>query len=586
MYRQVVKWSAGVLLAAVLGFVSWLGLTALQAKASLEQARASAAQAKDALLRSDDGEALQFAEEAKSHARKAHDATTSVPWTIGAAVPFLGSPFKTGQQIADVVAGLATDVLQPAAHIGTVVSAAKLFGDQGVVDLQLLRSEEPRLSEIAQAAARLDAEARAIARPAYLDVIRAARTQLQDQTTELSELLSNTALAAGLAPSMLGAVGPRTYLLVFQTNAEARGTGGLLGGFGILRFDNGKPSVELLASNAELSTAVADIDLGPEFNEHYGWTNAYTDFRNSNLSSHFPYAARIWRSMWERQSETKVDGVIAVDPVALSYVLEAAGPITLPDGEEVTDENVVELTESTAYARFPDDQMARKEYLQTIATEAVRKVIAGVRSPRALLNALGRSVGERRIAIWSASPDDQRLLEQTTLAHSVPDDTAPHAEVVINNLAGNKMDYYLRREIGYTAGDCASQRRESAVTVRLTNTAQQDMPLPEYVSGRSGLVEGLPLNAPGGTMVTSVRLLATSGARLERIESNGGELSANIAVERGHPSYEVQVVIPPGQSGELIFRLSEPTTAGAARVPVQPLIDSVTPVVSVPACEK
>lgn len=139
-----------------------------------------------------------------------------------------------------------------------------------------------------------------------------------------------------------------------------------------------------------------------------------------------------------------------------------------------------------------------------------------------------------------------------------------------NNLAGNKMDYYLRREIGYTAGDCATQRRESAVTVRLTNTAQQNMPLPEYVSGRSGLVEGLPLNAPGGTMVTSVRLLVTSGARLERIESNSGKLSAITTVERGHPSYGVQVVIPPGQSGELICRLSEPTTAGAARVPSNP----------------
>ena len=311
MQPQVVKWSAGALLAALLGFAGWLGLTALQAKASLEQARASAGQAKDALLQSDDEKALQFAGAAKLHAEKAHDATRSVPWTIAAAVPVLGSPFTTGQQIAEVVAGLATDVLQPAARIGGVVSAAKLFGDNRV-DLQLLRSEEAQLTEIAQAAARLDAEARAISNPAYLDVIRSARTQLQNQTAELTQLLSDTALAARLVPSMLGAARPHTYLLVFQTNAEARGTGGLLGGFGVLRFDNGKPSVELLASNTELSTAAADIDLGPEFNEQYGWANAYTDFRNSNLSSHFPYAARIWRSMWERQSETKIDGVIAV----------------------------------------------------------------------------------------------------------------------------------------------------------------------------------------------------------------------------------------------------------------------------------
>ena len=47
-----------------------------------------------------------------------------------------------------------------------------------------------------------------------------------------------------------------------------------------------------------------------------------------------------------------VDGVVAIDPVALSYVLGAVGPVTMPDGEVVTKDNVVELTESTAYSPF------------------------------------------------------------------------------------------------------------------------------------------------------------------------------------------------------------------------------------------
>ena len=81
----------------------------------------------------------------------------------------------------------------------------------------------------------------------------------------LQKLLENTALAARLAPSMMGADGPRTYFMGFQTNAEARGTGGLLGGFGILRFDNGTPTVDTLAANTELVGPFAPIDLGPEY---------------------------------------------------------------------------------------------------------------------------------------------------------------------------------------------------------------------------------------------------------------------------------------------------------------------------------
>ena len=56
------------------------------------------------------------------------------------------------------------------------------------------------------------------------------------------------------------------------------------------------------------------------------------------------------------------------------------------------------------------------------------------------------------------------------------------------------------------------------------------------------------------------------------------EVPAFTGTERGHPSFEVQVAIPPGQSGELGFHLSEPTSPGAPRVPVQPLVDNVTPV--------
>lgn len=289
--------------------------------------------------------------------------------------------------------------------------------------------------------------------------------------------------------------------------------------------------------------------------------------------------------MWAQQAGEEVDGVIALDPVALSYILGATGPVTLPGGEKVTKDNVVELTESTAYIRFPDDQLARKEYLQLIATEVVKKITGPLESPRDLLDALGRGVSERRIAVWSSNPEDQKLLEETPLSHVIPDDPAPYAEVVINNLGGNKLDYYLERGIEYVADGCEGETRMSTVTVRLSNTVQ-DVPAPDYVSGREGFMPGVQLNAPKGTMLTSVRLLVTTGAKLDSALSNGQKVPVFTSEERGHPSFEVQVAIPPGKSGELTFRLSEPTSAGTPRVPIQPLVDNFVPVVSVPECSE
>lgn len=592
------RWVSFSLFLTLLGLAAWFGIATLQAKTSLENARNSAEQSKEFLLAGMADDATSSARNAQLNAQQARTATHSLPWNIVAAIPVLGSPLKTSQQITDVVAGLADDVLLPTATMGTTVSPDMLINGTRI-DLALLRTEQPRLSELAGAAARLHEAAQAISTPAYISIIGDARSELQKQTAKIAKLLGSANIAAQLAPSMLGAEGPRTYLMGFQTPAEARGTGGLVGAFGILRFDNGTPVVEQLASNNKLlplqcpgcrnQEVIADIDLGPEFNREYGWTKPYSDIRNSNMSPHFPYAAQIWRSMWEQVSGTLVDGVVALDPIVLSYILGAIGPVTLPDGEEVNADNVVELTMSTAYVRFPRDQRTkssneRKQYLQDIAGAVATKLTKPLQAPRKFLDALGRAVSEGRIAVWSASPADQVLLEETPLAHVVPDGTAPYAQVVVNNLAGNKMDYYLERELEYAADGCSGDMRNSTVSVRLANTADADQPLPDYVGGADALPPELKLNFRSGTMVSSVRLIATKGAKLLSVTANGKRIAAIPRTDNGHPSFEVQIAIPPGMSGDIAFRLSEPTSDGNPTMQVQPLVDQVNPKVAVPAC--
>jgi hypothetical protein len=336
-----------------------------------------------------------------------------------------------------------------------------------------------------------------------------------------------------------------------------------------------------LGRNSQLDKAFTPIDLGPEFTTDYGFNDPTTDWRTSNMSPHFPYAAQIWRSMWEQQSGEKVDGVISIDPVALSYILGAVGPVTMPDGETVTADNVVELTESTAYTRFADDNIARKQYLQDIAGEVVKRMTGQVQSPRQLLEALGKAVNEGRIAVWSSVPEEQQLLEQTPLGHVIPQDPAPYAAVMINNLGGNKLDYYLKRHIEYSSGGCDADSRKSTVTIRLTNDAPAEG-LPDYVAA----LHESDLSLPWATNAIGISLFATTGAQLTNATADGEPLTVLIGAERGHPVFNSQVAIEPGNTVELRYEFTEPIAAGAPRVPVQPLVDTVAPVVSVPECSK
>ncbi len=576
--KRPVLLGVGIVLVIVLAFLAWLAYEALTAKSNLESTRDAANSAKNALLDGDVPGAQAAAAEASESADKAQNAASSLPFTIAAAIPVLGSPLETIVEITDVVRGLAVDVLEPAAQASASISPDNVIEGGGRVNLQSLTEAEPILAETSAAAQDLYAQAQAIEAPAYLGVVDDARVQLENQTHDLSGLLTNTYTASRIVPSMMGADGPRSYFLAFQTNAEARGTGGLLGGFGIVRADNGTARVDTLGSNRELEFAEQPIDLGPEYNALWGPRNTTTDFRNSNASPHFPYAGQIWTSMWAEQTGEKLDGAVATDPVALGYILDATGPITLADGEVISGDNVVEVTLSTAYARFGEDQLARKNYLQEISQAVVSKMTTGVAPTRKLLDAVGRAGSEGRISVWSADPAEQEILAGTKVGHTLPDDPAPYANVIVNNAGGNKLDYYLTRDISYTAESCTGPTRRSTVTATLTNTVNSDG-LTQYVA--STFQPGVPY----GTNESIAYLYGTQGAKITGMKVDGvNAFSVQKGTEQGRPVQAAYVTIPPGESSTVTWELEEPSVSGEATVPVQPLVDTPTISIDLPQC--
>ena len=63
--------------------------------------------------------------------------------------------------MSDVVVGLATDILRPAAKAGIGLSPTKLYSN-GRIDVQLLRQQEPELVKLSADATRLNKQAAAI----------------------------------------------------------------------------------------------------------------------------------------------------------------------------------------------------------------------------------------------------------------------------------------------------------------------------------------------------------------------------------------------------------------------------------------
>ena len=255
---------------------------------------------------------------------------------------------------------------------------------------------------------------------------------------------------------MLGGDGKRNYFLAFQSNNEARGTGGFFGSYGLASADDGK--VASTSSPRALSwtnrrTKRCRSTSARSTQALYGDDPA--TWAGANMSPHFPYAAQLWLKMWQDRTGERLDGVITTDPVTLSYLLEATGPVTLKDGREITADNVVEFTESEIYALYPLDDAARDAYLQQVSEAALDAVLSGTadpqRSGRGSRKGGGRTSAAHLLRPQGRASDAWR---RSSLGGVIPDDAAPFAGLATINGGGNKLDYYLGRDLDYQVLGC------------------------------------------------------------------------------------------------------------------------------------
>ncbi|GGO23619.1 DUF4012 domain-containing protein [Microbispora bryophytorum] len=507
--------------------------------------------------------------DARRHAEQARRLTGGPDWALLTHVPFAGDAATTIRGLSEAAAEL-TDVLAGVQHVAAPLmpgGGALAGGDQNRT-LQVLDALAPALDRavvrIAAARSRL---ARTPARTG-LDVVDRARDTMVRETGRVQGWAGAAANVAALAPPMLGRDGPRRYFLAFQTNAEARGTGGLVGAYGILTADRGRLGIaRLSADNGLASGSKPVVDHGPRFLARYG-PGATSMLSVSNLSPHFPYAASTWAGLWQRQTGRTVDGAIATDPVGLARVLEIIGPVRLPGGETVTAGNVVDLTERAAYERYPDPA-DRKKYLMRIAGAVSEALIGANPEPARLLPVLSRLVAERRIQIWNRREDEERRLAATPLGGVLPERPGPYAALVVNNSAGTKLDYYLGRSLTYELGPCRPDgKRPATVRFALANDVPRGH-LPGYVTDR--------LDSPGKAHVPGSNLLWVSlygavGAEATGMRVDGRSSGFYTEYERSHPVFSSVLEFAPRQTRTVELDLLEPYTAAAPVVPVQPLV--------------
>lgn len=546
---------------------AWLVVTGLLARSQLQSVRAEVHQLRDQLTSGDVAGARKTLSALQTHAHRAHQLTTGPVWALASGLPEGGEPVRTVRGITASVDALAARALPTLIDVRHKLDTATLRHPDGRIDLTAITAVRPSLDRADAVMSAATRSINGLPKRTWLGPVDRARTDLLEPLRDLARDVRTADLAVRIAPPILGADGIKRYFVGFQNNAEARGTGGLPGAFGILEITDGLPHFTRFENDSRLGLVRTDLDFGADYRQLYEGDATTSQYVNSNVSPNFPYVAKIWTTMWEQASGQHLDGAFALDPGALSYLLAVTGPATLPGGSRVESGNVVELTQSTAYAKFAADVVGRKAYLLAIAKAASTRIVENHGSTAELVKAAARAVGERRLLMWSADPAVQSELEQTSAAGAVPDTAQPFAGPVVINGAGNKLDYYLNRSFTWQRSGCGSTRKVSA-TVTLTNDAPA-AGLPIYVTAR-GDRHGYRVR-PGDNRV-DLDYFATRGALLDSVTVDGKPGTVGSGVERGHPVYIVNLELPRGATRTVVFHLTEPAGSGALQVLRQPLV--------------
>jgi len=212
----------------VLAVTGWAGWRALQVRSDLTTAQTMATQIEAELKGGDISRAEAALPALRIRLDRARGRTGGPAWTAAEHLPLLGGNFQAVRQVALAAQLIGDQALPEATAALDLVRRTKPI-QSGRVDLKALAQLEIHVARAARAGDR----ARALLAPRSRLLLWPVGGKVNEARTKvgaLDDALRSADKALSLAPGMLGQSGPRHYLVVVQNNAEARGSGGLVGG--------------------------------------------------------------------------------------------------------------------------------------------------------------------------------------------------------------------------------------------------------------------------------------------------------------------------------------------------------------------
>ncbi|MBT2248077.1 DUF4012 domain-containing protein [Arthrobacter sp. BHU FT2] len=564
--RRVLYVCAYIALAVVLLAVgiSWLAGRASVIDSELKSALNLLPDVKNELAANDKAGAASAVRKLQEHTSAAREAAEDPLWKVASVVPVLGANFSAVSEVARSADDVSNLSVAPLVDVFDSLNWDSLVPNSSGTDLEPLREAYPTVVSAAHAMRASAERLQDIETDRLLPQVAEPLTTLRNQLGSVTGALDAAADGAQLAPDMLGASAPRTYLLMIQNNAEVRASGGIPGALAILTVDKGRLSLSQQSSATALGSYTPRITVDPSQEAIYS-TRLGKYMQDVNLTPDFPTAAETARQMWKQSTGKTVDGVISMDPVSIGYLLNATGPVevgTILSGpgsnfslpREINSQNVVKTLLSDVYAQIQEPP-TQDAYFAGVAQKVFEAVSAREVDPAKLIDQIGKGASEGRILIWSAVESEQDKISRYPLSGAINTINSSPARfgVYFNDGTGAKMDYYVKRTVQLLMQCPRDGYAQTTVRIVMTNTAPADASssLPTYVTG------GGAFGVPPGSVQTNIAAYGPTQAHIETAGIDGEKTEFAPHFHNDRPVGVVSLRLAPGQTKTVEFRFDK-----------------------------
>lgn len=565
-----------VIIAVLAVFAGAFVWSALQAKNELQQAVSSAQGLQQTIVDSDKSKREEQVNTFSDHVSKAYKQTSSPLWQLASVVPYVGDDISAVRTMVAAMENISSQALPQLLQAADNIDLNNVHVENGTIEISGLEASQRPLQiadDTIDKATREVKTVKAVKTP-HIAQVADALTTAETYCEKLGSMVRSLNSIVQVLPSMLGTEShandaPRNYLILAQTNAEARPSGGLPGSLGLVTVQGGHVSLQPFVSDSEIQNADEPVvDLTAEerllFTDKLG-----KDIRDVNFTPDFPRTGEIVSAMWNRQYGVAVDGVIAIDPLFLQNMLAVTGGVAMPDGSTLDGANTAQTLLHDVYARMSPQET--DEYFAVAAQAAFDHIMQNAGNFKSYVKALSTSVEQGHVMVWSAHEGEQNLIADSAISGKlITEGAKPQVGVYISDETESKMDWYLHREVTTEFQKVARNgANQYTVHIKLQNTmtAEEAASEAEYVTGGGNIV-------PKGQIKTALFIYAPANGRLVDWEFQNADDYKGVTLHNGLTVGVGDVTLQPGESYEITVHVqSAPDTDEPLTLRQTPLIE-------------